>query len=358
MTKFHPLVIEEVRKETADCHSVSFKVPPELREEFAFTQGQYLTLRTYIDGEEVRRSYSLCSSPLDGELRVAIKQVPGGLFSTYANTSLKAGDQLEAMPPMGNFFSDLNAENQKNYVAFAAGSGITPILSILKTVLEVEPQSTFTLFYGNRYASSVIFKEEIEGLKNKFFERVRVFHFFSREVPDIDLFHGRLGKEKCAELFQGVIDPLTIDEYFLCGPEEMIFSVKEALEEKGVESKKVHFELFTSPNGKKRVARQQKEADKDKVCEVFIKDGGNSFAFNLPFDTENILDAALARGADLPYACKGGVCCTCKAKITEGEVEMEVNYALEPEEVEAGYVLTCQSYPKTSRVVVDYDEAL
>lgn len=358
MTKFYPLIVDEVRKETIDCSSVSFRIPSELEDEFKFVQGQYLTLRTYIDGEEVRRSYSLCTSPLDGELRVAIKQVPGGLFSTFANTVLKPGDSLEVMPPMGNFFSELNPDNKNNYVAFAAGSGITPILSILKTVLEVEPESTFTLFYGNKYASSVIFKEEIEGLKNRFLDRVRVFHFFSREVPDIDLFHGRLGREKCEDLFRGIFNPLAIDEYFLCGPEEMIFSVKEALELAGVEGKKIHFELFTSPNGKKKRVREVKAENAEKVCEVFIKDGGNSFAFNLPFDTESILDAALSRGADLPFACKGGVCCTCKAKITEGEVEMEVNYALEPEEVEAGFVLTCQSYPKTTRVVVDYDEAL
>ncbi|MCI4668040.1 MAG: phenylacetate-CoA oxygenase/reductase subunit PaaK [Bacteroidia bacterium] len=358
MAKFYPLKVKEVRKETADCRSVSFDIPEELSKEFKFTQGQYLTLRTEIDGEEVRRSYSLCTSPLDGDLRVAIKEVPGGLFSTFANRELKAGDVLEAMPPMGNFFSELKPENEKNYVAFAAGSGITPIISILKTVMEIEPKSTFTLFYGNKYASSVIFKEEIEGLKNSFFQRVRVFHFFSREIPDIDLFHGRLDKGKCEALFKGIIDPRNIDEYFLCGPEEMIFSVKEALEEVGVESKKVHFELFTTGNGKKKKVRVQREENKDKVCEVFIKDGGNSFGFNLPFDTESILDAALARGADLPFACKGGVCCTCKAKITEGEVEMEVNYALEPEEVEAGYVLACQAFPKSPKVVIDFDEAL
>jgi len=190
MAKFYPLKVKEVRRETPDCSSVAFKVPKELKDTFDFTQGQYLTLRTEIDGQEVRRSYSLCVSPLDGELRVAIKEVPGGLFSTYANRELEEGDEIEVMPPMGNFFSKLDAKQEKNYVAFAAGSGITPIMSILKTVMEVEPKSKFTLFYGNKFSGSVIFKEDIEGLKNKFLDRLRVFHFFSREVPDIPLFHG------------------------------------------------------------------------------------------------------------------------------------------------------------------------
>jgi len=358
MAKFYPLKVKEVRRETPDCSSVAFKVPKELKDTFDFTQGQYLTLRTEIDGQEVRRSYSLCVSPLDGELRVAIKEVPGGLFSTYANRELEEGDEIEVMPPMGNFFSKLDAKQEKNYVAFAAGSGITPIMSILKTVMEVEPKSKFTLFYGNKFSGSVIFKEDIEGLKNKFLDRLRVFHFFSREVPDIPLFHGRLDKEKVSHIFKGLIEPTSVDEYFLCGPEEMIFSIKEALDESGVNSKSIHFELFTTGNGKKKKRKKVKKESQEEISEVFIKDGGNSFAFNLPFDTENILDAALSRGADLPYACKGGVCSTCKAKLTEGEVEMEANYALEEDEVGAGFILTCQSYPKTKKVVVDFDEAL
>ncbi|MEO0898724.1 MAG: 1,2-phenylacetyl-CoA epoxidase subunit PaaE [Bacteroidota bacterium] len=358
MATFYSLIVKDIRKETSDCVSVAFDVPEELKDTFSFTQGQYLTLRTHINGEEVRRSYSICNSPLDQELRVAVKQVPEGLFSTFANKELEVGDRLEAMPPMGKFFTPLHPENRKNYIAFAAGSGITPIMSIMKSILLEETNSSFTLFYGNKYASSVIFKEQIEGLKNTFLDRLRVFHFFSREQSDIPLFQGRIDGEKCGHIFDKLVDLHEVDDVFLCGPEEMIFAAKKELEDRGMDHKKIHFELFTTAAGKKRVKRTPTDQSKQDDCEVFIKDGGNSFGFNLPFDTENILDAALSRGADLPYACKGGVCCTCKAKIIEGEVEMEVNYALEPEEVEAGFVLTCQAFPKTAKVIVDYDEAL
>lgn len=359
MAVFYPLKTKRLTKETADCTSVTFELPENLIEEFRFIQGQYLTLKAEIDGEEVRRSYSLCSSPIDGELKVAVKKIPDGTFSSYVNDELKEGDVLEVMTPMGEFYTELNPNNQKDYIAFAAGSGITPIMSIMKTVLEAEPNSTFTLFYVNKYASTVIFKEEIEGLKNRFLNRLRVFHFFTREISDIPLFSGRMTGEKTEQVLDKLIDLKKDHEFFLCGPQEMIFAVRDTLEQVGVNKKHIHFELFTPADGsegKKRI--QEKIGNKEKVCEVFIKDGGNSFGFNLPLGTDNILDAAVARGADLPYSCKGGVCSTCKAKLVEGEIEMAVNYALEPEEVEAGYILSCQAYPLSEKVVVDFDEAL
>ncbi len=359
MTSFYPLKTKKLVKETADCTSITFEVPEELVNKFHFKHGQYLTIKAEIDGKEVRRSYSLCSSPQENELKVAVKKIPQGTFSTFVNDRLQEGDVLQVMPPLGDFNTELDSQNRKNYIAFAAGSGITPIMSIMKTVLKAEPQSTFTLFYGNKYASTVIFKEEIEGLKNLFLNRLRVFHFFSREISDIPLFSGRMTGVKAKEVLDKLIDLKQEHEFFLCGPQEMIFPVKETLEKAGVQTKNIHFELFTPADGgeaKKRI--QQKTASLEKVCEVFIKDGGNSFGFNLPLGTDSILDAAVARGADLPYSCKGGVCSTCKARLIEGEIEMAVNYALEPEEVEAGYILTCQSYPISEKVVVDYDEAL
>ena len=359
MPRFYPLTVKALTRETSDCTSITFDLPEAWEEIFRFTQGQYLTLKAEIGGEEVRRSYSLCSSPLDGELQVAVKRVPDGKFSTYVQETLQPGDTLEVMPPMGKFFTPLDPQQRKHYVAFAAGSGITPIMSILQTVLRTEPESEFTLLYGNQYISSVIFKEQIEGLKNRYLDRLRVFHFFSREMPDAPLFNGRLDGEKVRAALGKIIDSDDIDEAFICGPEEMIFGIKEVLGEAGLPDKQIHFELFATGNASKRkkpnVAGDQGSGQ---VCEVQVKDGGNSFSFNLPFDTESVLDGALSRGADLPFACKGGVCCTCKAKLLEGEVEMAVNYALEPEEVEAGFILACQSFPKSKKIVVDFDEAL
>jgi len=355
---FHTLTIKDLRKETADCCSIAFDVPAELETAYQFTQGQYLTLKAMINGEDVRRSYSICTSPLDKELRVAVKQVEEGKFSTYANHTLKVGDTLEVMTPTGSFFTTLDSEQEKHYVGFAAGSGITPIISILKTVLETEPKSRFTLFYGNKNTKSIIFKEEIETLKNVYMERLVVHYFLSREMLDAPLMNGRIDKEKCETIVDKLIDVNSIDECFSCGPESMIFAVRDTLKEQGVDEKNIHFELFTSPLGKlgQEKKRKVKEENKGKVSNVTINLDGRAFVFDLPFGTDNLLDAALKQGADLPYACKGGVCCTCKAKILEGSVDMEVNYALEKEEVDNGFVLTCQAYPTTEKVVVDFDE--
>lgn len=357
--KFHALTISDVRKETEDCVSVCLAVPAELRELFAYAPGQYLTFRLHLDGAELRRSYSICTSPSDGELRVAIKKVENGKFSTYAHGSLKKGDVLDVMPPMGKFTHHPSAGGHKEYLAFAAGSGITPIMSIMKTVLEQEPDSNFTLVYGNRSRKTIIFREAIEALKNKYMDRLRLFHVISREYMDVPLFNGRINAEKCHDFCQSLIDVSGIDEAFICGPEEMILSVKEELQTLGLDSSKIHIELFTSPDQPK--ASHEKWAkdhssDKGPSSRVSITLDGTTFDMDVPFNGESILDAALRNGADLPYACKGGVCCTCRARVMEGEVEMEVNYALEHDEVEKGFILTCQAHPRTERVIIDFDE--
>jgi ring-1,2-phenylacetyl-CoA epoxidase subunit PaaE len=352
---FHRLKIKEVRRETPDCVSIAFDIPEDLKKEFLYKHGQYLTVRTTINGEEVRRNYSVCSSPLENELRIAVKKVDEGAFSRFANEQLKKGDVLEAMPPIGKFFTALDEAHKKSYVAFAAGSGITPILSIIKTTLLTEPNSQFTLIYGNRSRSSIIFKEEIEGLKNKFIDRFSVIHILSREKMDAPINFGRIDKEKCSVLFDKAVKIEQTDEFFLCGPEEMIFSVKEFLDEHGVGRKKIHFELFTSSNKKQVSSNKVHSATNDVKSKITIKLDGTAFDFDLGFESESILDAALKQGADLPFACKGGVCCTCRARLVAGEVDMDVNYALEPEELEQGFILTCQSHPRTEKVVVDFD---
>lgn len=353
--RFHSITIKNIHKTTNDCSIISFDIPEEIKNEFVFTQGQYLTLRTEIDGENVQRSYSICSSPSDDELKVGIKKIPGGLFSSHANDILKVGDSIESMIPNGNFFVEVDKSVGRNYLAVAAGSGITPIYSIIKTHLEQEPKSHFTLLYTNQTAGSVILKDEIEGLKNIFMERLEVYHFLTKQSRGIDLYDGRLNEEKMDKLCNAVIQPDQLDHVFSCGPEEMIFMVKDYFTAKGLGEKQIHFELFTSSNSKKGGERKVNPELTGLISEVTILDGGKSFNFKIHQGSNNILDAALAQNADLPFACKGGVCSTCKAKVVEGKVDMEVNYALEKEEVEAGYVLTCQAFPCSEKVVVDFD---
>ena len=361
---FHRLRIKEIRKETAECISVVFNIPEELKNGFQFKQGQSLTMRKTIGNEEIRRTYSICSSPLDNERRVAIKKVDGGLFSTFANENLKPGDELEVMEPVGKFYTDLDPIHKKKYLAFAAGSGITPVLSLIKTTLATEVSSIFTLVYGNKSRNSIIFFEELEGLKNKYLQRFNLINVLSREKTEIPVNSGRINIDKLIELAR-LIDYEKMDEIFICGPEEMIFSVKAFLEQKEIDRKKIHFELFTTPGERKsevspstslRMGRKSESSfTSPGKSKITVKLDGRTFDFDLGFDEEPILDAALKQGADLPYACKGGVCCTCKARLLEGEVEMEVHWGLEEEEVQQGYILTCQSHPKTSKVVVDFD---
>ena len=356
--KFYPLKVTDVRPETADCVSVALEVPADLAETFRFAPGQYLTFRKHIGDTEIRRSYSICASPKEGELRVAIKKVEKGVFSGYAHEDLKKGDILDVMPPLGKFTPRPSEAKHKEYVAFAAGSGITPIMSIMKTVLEDEPNSSFTLVYGNKNRNTVIFREAIEGLKNKHMQRLRVFHVLSREYMDVPLFNGRIDADKCAAFCDTLIDIKDIDEAFICGPEDMILSVKQKLIDLGMPSSHVHIELFTSPDQPKQAHEKwvaEHKEDNGPVSKVSITLDGSTFEIDLPYNGDSILDAALKSGADLPYACKGGVCCTCRAKVTEGSVDMEVNYSLEPDEIEKGFVLTCQSHPRTEKVTIDFD---
>lgn len=356
MSRFHSLTIADRREETPDCISLAFIVPEDLQEEFQYAHGQYLTLRARVEGEELRRSYSLCSSPLDKEWRVAVKKIVDGRFSGFVHTHLQAGDQVEVMPPNGRFSVKIDASRPKSYVAFAAGSGITPILSILKTHLALEPDCSWKLFYFNQRVSSIILKEEIEGLKNQFLERLEVFHFLTQEERNIPLFQGRLDEAKLETLTNTLFETKGIDDYFICGPEQMIFQVRDFLLEKGVDASAIHFELFKSSSGAVRVQKSKNvSARQGASCEVEILEGGKRLRFEIPQGQTSILDAALARSADLPFACKGGVCCTCRAKLLEGKVDMAVNYALEQEELDAGYILTCQAVPISEKIVVDFD---
>lgn len=357
MPKFNSLKVKDIRRETKEAVSVAFEVPETLAKAYEFIQGQYLTMKTMIDGEEIRRSYSVCVSPLEGELRVAIKKVYMGRFSTFANERLKVGDELEVMEPMGRFYTEVKAGQRKNYIGFAGGSGITPVISILKTVLEVEEESQFTLFYANRGADSIIFLEQIEALKNRYMNRFVTHHIFSEETLESELFNGFITADKIRDFSNQLFDAKSIDEFFICGPEPMMLAIRDGLEALDVPKKSIHIELFASPGApKKAIAKEVKpNFDPTKQSKVSIRLDGDAFELILDYGGENVLDAALKSGADLPYACKGGVCCTCRAKLVEGEVEMDVNYALEPEEVEAGFILTCQSHPRTERIVVDYD---
>jgi ring-1,2-phenylacetyl-CoA epoxidase subunit PaaE len=353
---FHKLKVKEVKTETPDCVSIAFTVPQDLQSEFLFEQGQNITIKKEIDGEEIRRSYSICSAPFENELRVAVKKVTGGKFSTYANSLLKAGETLDVLTPTGKFNTKLKTQNSKQYLAFAAGSGITPVISIIKTTLQTEPASSFTLVFGNRGRHSIIFFEELEALKNRYLNRFNFINILSREKTDAPINFGRIDTNKLTELNK-LIDYKNTDEFFICGPEEMIFCVKDFLEQINIDKKKIHFELFTTPGQKQStvVSRLSSSKDKGPASKITVKLDGRSFDFDLGFNSENILDAALKQGADLPFACKGGVCCTCKAKLLEGEVAMDVNWGLEQEEVEQGYILTCQSHPTTGKVVVDFD---
>jgi ring-1,2-phenylacetyl-CoA epoxidase subunit PaaE len=305
----------------------------------------------------VRRSYSICTSPREGVLKIAIKKVEGGLFSTWAFEKLQAGDWLDVMPPVGKFNTELQSSNKKNYVAFAAGSGITPILSLIKTTLQTEPHSTFTLVYGNRTRSSIIFKEDLEALKDKYLSRFRIIHILSRERTDADINYGRIDTDKCTQLFQTLISLHHTDEVFLCGPEALIFNVRDFLIANGFSKDHIHFELFTIPGQKKFTVDtpQTVMQDSGPQSKISIKLDGVLFDFDLAYKGQSILDAALAQGADLPYACKGGVCCTCKARLREGAVDMDVVWGLEQDEIDQGFILTCQSHPKTEKVVVDFD---
>lgn len=357
MSKFYPLSVAHVHHETRDCIAVTFTVPPELQESFQYQQGQHLTLRTHINEEDVRRSYSICSAVQDKQLRVAIKRTTGGLFSSWANDTLKAGAVIEVMPPMGHFNTPLDAGSRKHYMAFAAGSGITPILSIIKTTLMAEPDSRFTLFYGNRASSSVIFKHELGDLKDIYTDRLNIAYVMSREQQDIELFNGRITKEKAQQFLQHWVRVEDYDTAFICGPEDMMHGVSEALQEAGMPKAHIKIELFAASIPKHQHKPRAAAAMGTGLTEVTVVMDGNHATFTMDKDKESILDAGLRAGIDMRYSCKGGVCSTCRCKVLDGKVDMDVNYALEDYEIARGFVLSCQSFPVTDKVVVDFDQA-
>ena len=351
---FHPLRVADVERLTDDAVVVSFDVPPDIADAYAFAPGQHLTLRATIDGEEVRRSYSICSTPSSGRLRVAVKVLEGGVFSGHANTALEPGDVLDVMTPAGRFGVDLDPTHAKRYAAVVAGSGITPVLSIAGAVLETEPRSTFTLVYGNRTSGSVMFTEELADLKDRYPARFQMMHVLSREPHNADLLHGRIDEAKVRQLLELVVPPATVDEWFLCGPFGMVQQVRQSLEARGVPKRTVHLELFHVDGEAPRVARHLPRDGSDDGQEVTVRLDGRSSTFRMP-EQGSVLDATLAVRPDAPFACKGGVCGTCRARVVRGHVEMARNYALEPAEVEAGFVLACQSVPTTPVLELDFD---
>ena len=350
--RFHRLRIREVRRETPECVSLAFDVPAELADEYRFVQGQHLNVRAELDGEEVRRSYSICSGVDDGELRVAIKKVPGGRFSVWANERLAAGDEIDVMTPEGRFFTPLEAGQSKHYVAFAAGSGITPVLSLARTVLAREPKSRFTLVYGNRRLASTMFHEALWELKDRYLSRFAIHNVFSREEQEAELLNGRIDAAKARAFLEALIPVDGIDEAFVCGPASMIDEVEGALVAAGVPRNHVHVERFGVPGA---VVAAVDDAEAAEARLTLIVDGVRR-EIDFHRGQHSILEAGRAAGIDLPFSCKGGMCSTCRARLLEGEVKMAKNYALEPHEVAAGFVLTCQSYPLTERVVISFDE--
>ncbi|MFL6836678.1 MAG: 1,2-phenylacetyl-CoA epoxidase subunit PaaE [Bradyrhizobium sp.] len=352
--RFHRLAVSDLRRETADAVSLAFAIPKELESDYSFAPGQYLTLRTTMDGEEVRRSYSICSGPDDGELRIAVKKIDGGAFSNWAADELKAGDELDVMTPTGRFGIAAAPQEARLYVGFAAGSGITPILSIAKGVLAREPNSQFFLFYGNRSTGGMLFLEELEELKDRFLQRFSLFHVISGEEQDIPILHGRLDGEKVRVLLRSMVPAASVDHVFICGPTGMSEDIEATCRETGIADDRIHVERFVSEfGGRPRAKKAVAPGAPPKAVAALIIDGKRR---EVPVaEGEAILDAALRAGMDLPFACKGGMCSTCRAKLVEGEAQMEVNYSLEPWELKAGFILTCQARPCSERVVVDYD---
>jgi ring-1,2-phenylacetyl-CoA epoxidase subunit PaaE len=353
---FHDLKVRRIEPDTAEAVVISFDVPPPLRETYAFTQGQYLTLRKTIDGEDLRRSYSICAGVDDGELRVGVRKVAGGRFSNWINESLKPGDTVAVMAPQGRFFVPLEAQSRRHHVGIAGGSGITPILSIMKTVLAREPMSRFTLVYGNRKLASTMFKEELEDLKNRYMTRLVLHHVFSDEPTDAELNHGLMNRDKIAAFLAGVTPAAAIDHVYICGPYMMNDEAEAALLAAGVPEGGIHIERFgVAPQAGGAVVHEAKPGDAEQAKIVIIRDGLKR-EIQFQKDQPSILDAASAAGLEVPFSCTSGVCGTCRAKLLEGEVRMERNFALDKAELASGFVLTCQAHPTTERVVLSFDE--
>ncbi|VTU34337.1 1,2-phenylacetyl-CoA epoxidase subunit PaaE [Variovorax sp. PBL-E5] len=358
---FHSLRVRRIEPDTAEAVIVSFDVPEALREVFGFTQGQYLTLRTQIDGQDLRRSYSICAGVDDGELRVGVRKVRDGVFSNWINSTLQPGDTLQVMAPQGRFFVPIEPGAQHHHVGIAGGSGITPILSIMKTVLAREPRSRFTLIYGNRQLQSTMFKEEIEDLKNRYMTRLVLQHVFSDEHTDAPINMGVMNREKIAQFLQSVVPAAEIDHAYICGPFQMNDEAEAALLEAGVPEERIHIERFgvaqpaTGPGGVGAVVHEALPGDAEAARITIVRDG---LRREIPFSKgqPSILDAASSAGLEVPFSCTSGVCGTCRARLLEGEVRMERNFALDKNEVAAGFILTCQAHPLTERVVLSFDE--
>ena len=352
----HKLRVAEMKREMPDAVSVRFELPENLRERFAFKAGQHLTFRREFNGEEVRRNYSVCVSPSEGVLKIGVKKIVGGAFSSWVNDELKAGDELEVMAPHGSFCWSFDPDARREYVAFAGGSGITPILSLMKTALAMEPNSRFTLFYGNRNSMGVMFLEEIAGLKDRYIDRLSVYHFLEDEEEEIDLFNGRLDRAKVETLLSSLVKPENIDTFFICGPGPMMDAAEEALLAKGVEKQRILIERFTTgPLSAAQAAAARVLEEKAAGLKMSVTLNGRRM--NIAFDPaqHSILDNVRAAGLPAPFACKGGVCATCRAKVTAGEVSMKVNYGLSEQEIADGFVLTCQATPLTEGVALTYD---
>ena len=355
---FHKLKVAEVRRETPDAVSIAFAVPPELADEYRFSPGQHLTLRREWGGQDIRRSYSICAGLDDSELRVAVKRVDGGVFSTLCNEIIRPGDMIEVMTPQGRFGVMPEPGVARNYLAIAAGSGITPILSLLRSVLMREPNSRFMLIYGNRTAKDIIFKEVLEDLKDRFLGRLIVHHVLSREQQDLELFNGRIDADKIETLLKSFAPASKIDHAFLCGPGAMIEDARATLTRLGTPSGHVHIEYFSTegvPVAPRPIATSAVAVDSKPVAHAQVTLHGSAYSIPM-LEGETVIDAGERMGLEMPYSCRGGMCCTCRAKLVSGEVEMALNYSLEPWEMEAGYVLTCQARPKSKEIVVDYDE--
>jgi ring-1,2-phenylacetyl-CoA epoxidase subunit PaaE len=351
---FHPLSVASIERLTDDSVAITFDVPERLRDDYAFTHGQHLTIRTELAGDDIRRNYSICSPAGSGVLRVAVKRLPAGAFSEHALDVLKPGDVLDVMTPTGRFFTQLEAGNRKHYACVAAGSGITPVLSIVASTLAAEPGSQVTLIYVNRTHKSVMFLEEVEDLKDRYADRFQLLHVLSREPQEVDLFSGRLDADRMGRILDGLLPAETVDEWFLCGPHPMVTELRQLLVAEGVSRRTIHAEVFHVETGPP-VRRTTVEGGDEQGAKVTISLDGRRSTFTLPPDGPVVLDAALQVRSDAPFACKGGVCGTCRAKVLEGSVSMDTNWALEPDEVEKGYVLTCQSHPTSDTVVLDYD---
>jgi ring-1,2-phenylacetyl-CoA epoxidase subunit PaaE len=352
---FHRLRVAEIVPETDEANSIRFEVPYELVEAFRFRAGQHLTLRTAIGGEEVRRNYSLCTAPFENELMVTVKRIAGGVFSNWVGDNLKRGDMIDVMTPHGSFTRPFDAGAARHYAAFAGGSGITPVMSLIRTALAEEPRSRFTLFYGNRDSTSIIFLEALAALKDRYMGRLELFHFLDAEAGDIDLFNGMLDRERCDEAIEHLIDdPQAVADWFICGPGPMMDAAEAALLDKGIDKERVHIERFTAGRPSAALAAQM-QALQQQAAGLTVSVTLDGRTRKVDFTEANILDSARAAGLPAPFACKAGVCATCRAKVTKGKVEMAARYGLTDEEIAAGYVLTCQSVPAGEGVAVDYD---